>query len=384
VGPLDGIRIVELAGIGPAPHAGMLLSDLGAEVIRVDRTKGGTFGDWKERRFDVLGRGRRSIALDLKHPRGVEIVWRLVERADALIEGYRPGVAERLGVGPDACLERNPRLVYGRMTGWGQTGPLASAAGHDINYVALTGALHAIGAAGGPPTIPLNLVGDFGGGSLYLAFGVVCALLEAGRSGRGQVVDAAMVDGVSSLMAAIYGAHAVGFWSDRRGTNMLDGGAPFYQVYETKDGRHVAVGAIEPQFYQELIERIGIADAGLPGQHDQADWPKLAERLRETFLTKTRDEWCDLLEGTDVCFAPVLSLGEAPQHPHVRARSTFVDIDGVRQPAPAPRFSRSAPGPPKPPSVAGSETRSILSELGYADDEIERLGEAGVVAFAPS
>ncbi len=378
-GPLIGIRVIELAGIGPAPHAGMILADLGADVVRIDRPTPGAFGGWAETRFDVLGRGRRSIALDLKNPAGVEVALRMVERADALIEGFRPGVVERLGLGPEVCMARNARLVYGRMTGWGQQGPLAHVAGHDITYVALTGALHAIGSAAGPPVVPLNLVGDFGGGSLYLVVGVLAGLLETSRSGQGQVVDAAMVDGATSLLAAVYGAAAHGFWQDRREANLLDGGAPFYGVYETSDGKYVAIGAIEPQFYAELLRRTGLADEPLPGQFDSSGWPRLRERLAQLFQSKTRQEWCTLLEGSDACFAPVLSLAEAPQHEHVRARRTFVEIEGVTQPGPAPRFERTPGRIRSGPPVPGQDFEALLTEIGYSNDQITALVAEGAV-----
>ncbi|MCZ7620615.1 MAG: CoA transferase [Myxococcota bacterium] len=379
-GPLEGIRIVEIAGIGPGPFCGMLLADLGAEVLRVDRTEAARQPRRPGPNLDFLARGRHSVAVDLKHPRGVEVVLRLVDRADALIEGFRPGVMERLGLGPDVCLGRNPRLVYGRMTGWGQDGPLAKAAGHDLNYIALTGALHAIGRPDSPPPPPLNLVGDFGGGGLLLAYGIVCALLERARSGQGQVVDAAMVDGASTLMAIIYGAHKTGWWQDQRMSNMLDGGAHFYDSYETKDGKYVSIGSIEPQFYRELLEKIGLAGEELPHQMDRSAWPKLKERFAAIFKTRTRDEWCDLLEGSDVCFAPVLSLAEAPEHPHLRARGTFVDVEGAQQPGPAPRFSRT-PGRierlgPQP----GEHTSESLAAWGFAADDLTELREAGAIA----
>ncbi len=378
-GPLEGIRIVEIAGIGPGPFCGMLLADLGAEVLRVDRTEAARQPRRPGPNLDFLARGRHSVAVDLKHPRGVEVVLRLVDRADALLEGFRPGVMERLGLGPDVCLGRNPRLVYGRMTGWGQDGPLAKAAGHDLNYIALTGALHAIGRPDSPPPPPLNLVGDFGGGGLLLAYGIVCALLERVRSGQGQVVDAAMVDGASTLMAIIYGAHKAGWWQDQRMSNMLDGGAHFYDSYETKDGKYVSIGSIEPQFYRELLEKIGLAGQELPHQMDRSAWPKLKERFAAIFKTRTRDEWCDLMEGSDVCFAPVLSLAEAPEHPHLRARGTFVDVEGAQQPGPAPRFSRT-PGRierlgPQP----GEHTSESLAAWGFAADDLTELRDAGAI-----
>jgi alpha-methylacyl-CoA racemase len=375
VGPLAGYRIIELAGIGPGPFCGMMLSDMGAEVIRVERAAPGAPAP-----KDVLVRNRRSIAVDLKSPAGVETVLRLCEGADALFEGFRPGVTERLGLGPDDCMGRNPKLVYGRMTGWGQDGPMAQAAGHDINYIGLSGALHAIGRAGERPVPPLNLVGDFGGGGMLLAFGVVCALLEAQRSGKGQVVDAAMVDGAASLMSMFFSFAAQGGFTDQRGTNLLDGGAHFYDTYETKDGKYVCIGSIEPQFYALLVEKAGLDPDTFAPQMDREQWPALKDKLAEVFLTKTRDEWCGIMEGTDVCFAPVLSLFEAPDHPHNRARGTFVDVDGITQPAPSPRFSRTVPevrGAGRPP---GSDSDEVLRSFGFSDAEIERLMSEGAVA----
>jgi alpha-methylacyl-CoA racemase len=379
-GPLSGVRIVELAGIGPGPFAAMLLSDMGADVLRVDRAQGrlpGTPGDPPK---DLLNRGRRSVAVDLKRPDGVETVLRLVEKADALVEGFRPGVTERLGLGPDACLARNPRLVYGRMTGWGQEGPLAQAAGHDINYIALAGALHGIGRRGEAPVPPLNLVGDFGGGGMFLAFGVACALIERERSGRGQVVDAAMVDGAALLMTLMHGMRAMGFWSDERGENLLDTGAHFYEVYETKDGKYVSVGSIEPQFYAELLKHTGLEGEDLPRQMDRSQWSALKERLAAIFRTKTRDEWCAIMEGSDVCFAPVLDMGEAPKHPHNRHRGTFVEVAGVTQPGPAPRFSRTPGEISRPPCWAGQHSQEALADWGFAAEEIERLRQAKAIA----
>ncbi len=372
MGPLAGVRIVEFAGLGPGPFAAMLLSDLGAEVIRIDRK-----GARPPHKAEIWCRGRATLALDMKTPEAVEAALRLIEKADALIEGFRPGVMERLGVGPDVCLKRNPRLVYGRMTGWGQSGPLASAAGHDINYIALTGALHAIGNRGGRPVPPLNLVGDFGGGALYLAFGLVCGILEAQRSGKGQVVDAAMTDGASSLMTMTYGLKAMGLWADARGTNMLDTGAHFYDTYETKDGKFVAIGSIEPQFYRALLEKTGINDETFAAQMDREAWPVLKDKLAAVIRTKTRDEWDALMLGSDVCYAPVLSLAEAPKHPHNAARGTFIEIDGVTQPAPAPRFSRTVPEVQGPPRSADND--AALAAWGFALDEIAALSAAGAI-----
>lgn len=375
MGPLQGLRIVELAGIGPGPFCAMMLADMGAEVVRVDRKSAAGSGSAN----DVMNRGRRSIALDLKKPEGIGACLKLIDQADALLEGFRPGVMERLGLGPEVCLERNPRLVYGRMTGWGQHGPLAHAAGHDINYISLSGALHAIGLPD-KPVPPLNLVGDFGGGAMMLAFGLACGLVEAQRSGKGQVVDAAMTDGSAMLMAIFYGMKASGFWSNERGRNMLDGGAHFYDTYQCKDGRWISIGSIEPKFYALLREKCGLDDdPAFDVQMEPRQWPELKARLAEVIASKTRDEWCELMEGSDVCFAPVLDLDEAPRHPHNRARRAFVELDGVTQPAPAPRFSRTRPeiqgGPPK----AGQHTREVLGDWGFDGSAIERLQRAGAI-----
>lgn len=380
-GPLTGVRIVELAGLGPAPFAAMLLADLGADVVRIDRI------DAAERRspagleLTVLNRGRRSVAVDLKHADGVETVLYLVERADALIEGFRPGVVERLGLGPAQALARNPRIVFGRMTGWGQDGPLAAAVGHDINYVALSGALAAIGPGpDGAPVIPLNLVGDFGGGSLYLALGIVSAILEARTSGRGQVVDATMVDGAASLMTAFFGMHAAGAHSTSRGSNVLDGGAPFYAVYRTSDNRWVAVGALEPPFYAALLRLLNLTgDPVFADQHDREAWPEMRTVLARTFAGRTRQEWCTRLEGTDACFAPVLDLDEAPHHPHNRARGVFVDVDGTMQPGPAPRFSRTSCAPPTAARGPAADTVAALRDWGVGEERVAQLLADGVV-----
>ena len=380
MGPLQGVKIIELAGIGPGPFCGMMLSDMGAEVLRIDRAQLVPQGELKSRPADVLGRGRRSVGVDLKHPQGVETVLRLVERADVLIEGFRPGVTERLGLGPDVCLERNPRLIYGRMTGWGQDGPLAQAAGHDINYIALAGALHPIGRQGEAPVPPLNLVGDFGGGGMLLAFGILAALIERGRSGQGQVVDAAMVDGAAVLMAIFHGMRAIGMWLDERGVNLLDGGAHFYDTYETADGKYVSIGSIEPQFYAELLRLLELEGEKLPGQMERARWPEVKERVAKVIKTKTRDEWCEIMEGSDVCFAPVLSMDEAPLHPHNQARGTFVEVEGVLQAAPAPRFSRTPPEIAGPPACAGQHSDQVLSDYGFSGEEIARLREQKAIA----
>lgn len=379
-GPLTGVRIVELSGIGPGPFAGMLLADMGADVIRVDRPSGGSMLAASEPRLDVLGRGKRSIAVDLKHPEGVAVVLDLVAGVDGLLEGYRPGVAERLGLGPDACLGRNPALAYGRMTGWGQTGPLAPTAGHDIDYIAIAGALHPIGRAGQPPTPPLNLVGDFGGGGAFLAYGMVCAILAARGSGQGQVVDAAMVDGASILMAPFVGMRATGMWSPQRGTNMLDSGAPFYDAYRTADDRYLAVGAIEPQFYAALLDGLGLAGADLPAQMDRNGWPELKARFTQVIATRTRDEWAAVFTGTDACVAPVLEPDEVPAHPHMQVRDSFVDVAGLSQPRPAPRFSQTSPSVPAPAPANGQDTRRVLTDLGYDEVRVATLLRSGAVA----
>ncbi|HEY4069580.1 MAG TPA: CaiB/BaiF CoA-transferase family protein [Burkholderiaceae bacterium] len=351
-GPLAGLKVVEFAGIGPAPMAAMLLADQGATVLRIERTEAVELGMKRELRHDLLQRGREPLALDLKSTAGRAAAMEIVAGADALIEGFRPGVMERLGLGPDACLARNPRLVYGRMTGWGQHGPLAQAAGHDVNYIALTGALYGIGRQGQPPTIPMNLVGDFGGGSLYLAFGLMAALFEAGRSGRGQVVDAGIVDGALSMLTMQYGSLAAGLVSTERGSNVGDGGAPFYNVYECADGRWVSVAAVETRFFQELLRRLDIPEADHPDRWDRSRWPQLHELLTARFKTGTRDEWSVLLEGSDACFAPVLAMDEVAAHPHMAERGAIVEVDGVPQPAPAPRFSRTPAGPVRAPRTA--------------------------------
>ncbi len=378
-GPLVGYKVIELAGIGPNPMCGMMLADMGAEVIRVDRLVESGLGIAIDPKYSLLNRGRRSIAVDMKSPEGVELILRLVADADALIEGFRPGVTERLGLGPDVCLERNPKLVYGRVTGWGQDGPLSKAAGHDINYISIAGAAYCIGPDGQPPAPPLNLVGDFGGGGMFLALGVVAALLEAQKSGRGQVVDAAMTDGTAILMAAIYGMHGAGIWTDERQGNILDGGAHYYGAYETADGKYISIASIESKFYDEFMQRTEFSDPDHAAHKDRKQWPATRAEMAKLFKSKTRDEWCTILEGTDVCFAPVLSMSEAPSHPHNVARKTFVELDGVTQPAPAPRFSRTPSQVQKAPSASGADTSAVLQDWGLAGAEIEQLKAARVV-----
>jgi len=389
MGPLEGVKIVELAGIGPAPFCAMLLSDMGAEVIRLDRAAnvghddsrvGGPPGE--EYRFNLLARGRRNIAIDLKNKAGAEAALRLIDKADALIEGFRPGVMERLGLGPDICLARNKKLVYGRMTGWGQDGPIAHTAGHDINYIALSGVLYSIGEAGGPPVPPLNLVGDFGGGALYLAMGVLAGIISARASGQGQVIDCSMVEGSASLMTMMYAALASGAWTEKRGANRTDGGAHYYQVYETKDGEHVSVGSIEPQFYALLLQHTGLEGEPLPQQTDRAHWPEMQQRLARIFRQKTRAEWTEIMEQTDICFAPVLRMSEALKHPHNLHRESFVEIDSIAQPAPAPRFLGTPARVQRPPARIGEHTDAILKDWGFSADDIAALHREGAVASA--
>ena len=378
MGPLSGVKVVELQGIGPGPFCGMMLADMGAEIIRVDRA--GSVGP-DANVTDVLARGRKSIGVDLKNPQGVETVLKLVAQADVLIEGFRPGVTERLGLGPDVCLARNPRLVYGRMTGWGQQGPMAHAAGHDINYISLSGALHTIGNKGGKPVPPLNLVGDFGGGGMLLAFGIAAALFETSRSGEGQVVDAAMTDGSALLMNAVFGIMNTGRWSPERGSNLLDGGAHFYGTYETADAKHISIGSMEPQFYALLLEKSGLGEEpDLPRQMSRKDWPALQDKLTAIFITKTRDEWDAIMLGTDICYAPVLSFEEAIAHPHNQARATFANNGGVKQAAPAPRFSRTEPELPGLAVAQGANTDEILADLGLSREQISTLRAQGAVA----
>jgi alpha-methylacyl-CoA racemase len=378
LGPLSGIRIIELAGIGPGPLAGMVLGDLGADVVRIDRINASFVLDVAPK-YAVHTRNRRSIAIDLRRPEAAEVVLRLVATADGFIDPFRPGVVERLGIGPDPCLKRNPKLVYGRITGWGQEGPLADKAGHDINYIALAGVLGAIGRKGEAPVPPLNLVADYAGGGMLLAVGMLAGLIESMKSGRGQVVDAAMIDGAALLLGMITGLRGAGLWSDQRGTNLLDSGAHFYEVYETRDGKHVAVGAIEPQFYANLIEKLGLADEALPAQMDRASWPAMKARFAVIFKTKTRNEWCAIMDEADTCVAPVLSMDEAPVHPHARARGAFIDVGGAIQPAPAPRFSRTPSARPEVAPGVGAHADEVLSEAKFTGGEIAALRAAGVV-----
>ena len=379
MGPLTGLKIIELAGIGPGPFCGMMLSDMGADVIRIDR-----LGTAARRPADILARNRRSLAVDLKQSEGVELVLKLCESADGIFEGFRPGVTERLGLGPDDCMGRNAKLVCGRMTGWGQEGPIAKAAGHDINYIALAGALHAIGFAGDRPVPPLNLVGDFGGGGMLLAFGMVCGLLEAARSGQGQVIDAAMIDGTAALMAMFYGMTAAGAWKDERGVNILDSGAHFYNTYETSDDKHICIGSIEPQFYAELLARAELDPEVFAVQMDRDRWHSQTAVLSDVFKQKTRDEWCEIMEGTDICFAPVLSMAEAPNHHHNLARGTFETHDGLVQPAPAPRFSRTRAEVRNQARIPGEDSVDVLRDFGFSDEAIEGLRSSEVVGIHES
>lgn len=379
MGPLQGVTIIEIAGIGPGPFTAMLLADMGADVIRVERPGGSMFTAAHNPRMDFLNRNKRCISVNLKEPDGVDTVLCLLEKADALLEGNRPGVMERLGLGPDVCLARNPVLVYGRMTGWGQEGPMAKEAGHDINYIALSGALHGIGRAGEKPAIPLNLVGDFGGGGLMLAYGIVCALLETKNSGKGQVVDAAMIDGAATLMASTFAAHQVGFWSDERGTNLLDSGSHFYEVYETADSKYISLGSIEPQFYAALLEKLGDDAEHFQNQFDMKNWPVMKDKMTAIIKRKTRDEWDAIFADADVCYAPVLSMSEVRHHPHHQARGTFIDDGEVWQPAPAPRFSRTNGEVRSAAATVGEHTEVVLREFGFSDEQIKARLESGAI-----
>lgn len=383
MGPLQGLRIIEFAGIGPAPFACMVLADMGAEIIRIDRARPGALSHGGSP-HDILSRGRRSIAVDLKKSEGLEVALRLIDGAEALIEGFRPGVMEGLGLGPEVCRERNARLVYARMTGWGQDGPLAEAAGHDMNYIALSGALHAIGREEGGPAPPLNLIGDFGGGAMYLVAGVLAGVLRARESGQGQVVDAAIVDGVASLMAPIYGFFALGMWQDERRANMLDGGAPYYDTYQCADGEWISIASIEPQFYELLAEKleIDLGPADLPSRLDKSRWPELKKKITEAVAKRTQKQWCELLEGSDVCFAPVLKIAEAKDHPHNKARGVFFERDGVTQPAPAPRFTRTPSEAGAAPQAPGGDSRALMAELGYDEKSSQALLSSGAVVAA--
>jgi len=378
MGPLHGIKLIEIAGMGPAPFAAMWLADMGAEVLRVERPGGIPAQRWPEPAVDVVSRGRRCVCIDLKRPAGVALVLDLAQGADGLFEGNRPGVMERLGLGPEICLARNPRLVYGRMTGWGQNGPLAQAAGHDLNYIALAGALDLIGRQGQPPTPPVNLVGDYAGGGMVLAFGMVCALLECQRSGRGQVIDASIVDGAAMLTAVFHGIRHAGFLREERGTNIIDSGSHFYDAYETADGKYISIASFEPHFYTELLRRLGLEGEDLP-QMDPSRWPEFKARFAQLFKSKTREQWCALLEGTEACFAPVLSIAEAPRHPHNQARGTFVEVAGVIQPRPAPRFSRTPAEIQRPPARPGEHTDEALRDWGVSPDRIATLKNAGAI-----
>lgn len=379
MGPLYGYKFVEIAGIGPTQLCGMLLADMGAEVVRIDRISAAEQGLTLPPRCELLNRSRQSVAVDLKNPQGVAVVLRLCARADALFEGFRPGVMERLGLGPEACMAVNQRLVYGRMTGWGQTGSLARTAGHDPNYIAITGVLDAIGARDGPPVLPLNLIGDFGGGGVYLAMGLLAGILEARQSGKGQVIDCAMVDGAASLMTLFYGMLAAGAWQPRRGHNILDGGAHFFSVYRTRDDKYIVIAPMEPRFYQILLEKLGLDDPAFTRQYDPDAWPVLREKLQVIFLTRTRDEWCELFKDTDACVSPILGLEETYSYPFNKERGTFVEFDGIVQPAPAPRFSRTTPEIQGPPDTPGGHTQQVLGEWGFSDAELRELVDGKVI-----
>jgi alpha-methylacyl-CoA racemase len=380
MGPLSGLKIVELAGIGAGPHCAMMLADLGAEVVRVDRPTAAGLGVPIEAKFDLILRGRRSLAIDLKSEAGRDAVLHMIDQADAVIESFRPGVVERMGLGPDVCLKRNPKLVYARLTGWGQDGPYAQMAGHDINYIALSGVLHAVGSSDGPPVPPLNLVGDFGGGAVYCAFGIVSALLHAQRTGQGQVVDAAMVDGAAALLTMVVGFRRGGIWSSGRGDNIVDGGAPYYAAYETSDRKYISIGAMEDKFYELLLSKLGLADDhGMRPHTDRSKWDYQRERFKACFLTRSRDEWCDLLEGTDACFAPVLTMDEASNHPHLKARQTYVDMNGVNQPGPNPRFSLTKPAASIAPAELGQHSCEVLADWGIPVETVNDLRRSNVV-----
>ena len=379
-GPLSGYRLIEIAGIGPTQLTGMLLADMGAEIVRIERLSPVDLGVPMPVRYKLMNRSRRSIAMDLKKPQGRDLILDMCAGADALFEGFRPGVMERLGLGPDQCMQRNRRLVYGRMTGWGQDGPLANTAGHDPNYIGIAGVLGCIGKKDEAPAYPLNLIGDFGGGALYLAMGLLAAMLEAAKSGKGQVVDAAMVDGAASMMTTFYGLLAAGIWKEQRSSNILDGGAHFVNTYQTKDKQYIVIGAIEDRFYQKLLDKLEITDADLrTQQHNQGRWPEFTDRLQEIFLTKTRDEWGKIFAGTDACFAPVLSLTEAARHPHAQARNSYADVDGITQPAPAPRFSRTPSGIQSPPAEPGQHTEQVLQDWGFSEERIATLVDDNVI-----
>jgi alpha-methylacyl-CoA racemase len=380
-GPLSGFRLIEIAGIGPTQLAGMLLADMGAEIFRIDRLTAVDLGIAMPEEFNLMNRSRGSAAIDLKNQEGRDVVLRLCEQADALFEGFRPGVMERLGLGPDECMSRNPALVYGRMTGWGQDGPLANTVGHDPNYISISGVLNMIGEENGPPIYPLNMVGDFGGGALYLAMGLLAALLETSKSGEGQVVDAAMIDGVASMLTYFYGMQAAGVWKDQRGTNILDGGAHFARPYKTKDNLYVVIAPLEARFYNELLDKLGIDDSDLrKHQVDKERWLEFQQKLQNIFITKTRDEWCEVFADSDACFSPVLSLDEATKHPHAIARNSYVDVEGITQPAPAPRFERTPGKVQKPPAQRGEHTNSLLEDWGFSRKEIDELLKAGVIS----
>ncbi len=382
-GPLTGLKIVEIAGIGPGPFCAMLLADLGADILRIDRPQKAIVGEPRDTLNDITLRSRRSVAIDMKNPEGIETLLKLIEQADGLIEGFRPGVMEKLGLGPDVCLQRNPKLVYGRMTGFGQTGPMSMAAGHDINYIALGGALHYFARRGQKPVPPLNLVGDYGGGALYLAFGMMCALWETGRSGQGQVVDTSMIDCVASLISGVVGGREnAGTWNEEVGTNLLDTGAHFYEVYETKDHKFISIGPIEHRFYLQLLEKLGLDKTKLPEQNDQTQWPEMKAKLESIFKTKTRDEWDELLTGTDVCYAPVLSLSEAHQHPHHISRQNFTEVGGYTQPSPVPKFSRTPGAVQYASPTPGDHSRDGLKAWGFDDDQITALLSTGAIEEA--